>query len=57
MIISKWIFNELVSGGLNVIDLAQNRDISGSCEGVNEISTSIKCRGISWLTEELLASH
>jgi hypothetical protein len=37
MILLKRIFKKLVAGDLDLIDLAQDRDISGSCEGVNEI--------------------
>jgi hypothetical protein len=57
MIILKWIFKKLVAGDPDLIDLARYRDILSSCEGVDEISTSVKCRGMSWLSEELLASQ
>jgi hypothetical protein len=57
MIILKWIFKKLVAGDLYLIVLVQDTDIPGSFEGVNEISSSIKSRGLSWLTEELLASQ
>ena len=43
MIILKWIFKKTVVEDLDWIDLAQVRNISGSCEGVNELSTYIKC--------------
>jgi len=55
MILLKWIFMKLVAGDLDLVELAQERDISGSCGSVNDISTSIKCRRMSWLTEELFA--
>jgi len=57
VIILKWIFKKTVAGDLDWIDLAQDRDISGSCESVNEFSTSIKCWGMSWLSEELLSAR
>ena len=33
MILLKFIFKKLGPGDVNLIDLAQDRDISGSCEG------------------------
>jgi len=57
MIILKWIFKKTVAGDLDWIDLAQDRDISGSCEDVNELTVSMKCCGMSWLSEELLAAQ
>jgi hypothetical protein len=47
MLLLKWTFKKLVAGDLNLIDLAQDGDISGTCERVNEISISIKCRKMS----------
>jgi hypothetical protein len=43
-IILKWIFERLVGGGVDWIDLAQDRQVAGSCVYGDEPSGSIKCR-------------
>jgi hypothetical protein len=54
-IILKWIFERL-DGGIDLIDLAQNRDRAGSCEYGDETSVSIKC-GELRVAQDLLASE
>jgi hypothetical protein len=43
-IILRWIFRKLDGGGIDWIDLAQDRNVVGTCKCGNEILGSIQCR-------------
>jgi hypothetical protein len=42
--ILKWIFKKWDVGSMDWVDLAQNRQMEGTCECGNETLGSIKCR-------------